>query len=83
MGITLPLLFSPDKLKVTPLMHAVISGQAHIVSYLLNLGCNADAADTSGNTCVHYAAAYGWYHCLRLLLDAGADPNKPNDWKVK
>lgn len=31
---------------------------------------------------VHYAAAYGWYFCLNLLLEAGADPNLYNDWKL-
>ena len=37
---------------------------------------------TLGNTAVHYAAAYGWYFTLQLLLDAGANPNVPNDWKT-
>ena len=60
-----------------------MNGNAHVASYLLSLGANPDHADNSGNTCVHYAAAYGWYFCLKVLLDAGAQPNTPNDWKVR
>ena len=63
-------------------MHAVMNGHTHIASYLLNLGANPNQADTSGNTCVHYAVAYGWYFCIKLLIEAGADANVPNDWKV-
>ena len=63
-------------------MYAVENGFAHVASYLLSLGANPNQADTSGNTAVHYAAGYGWYFCLKVLLDAGADANTPNDWKV-
>ena len=71
-----------DKLKRTALMHASMSGRAHVVSYLLNLGVDADHADTSGNTALHYAVGYGWYYCTKVLLSAGADPAVVNDWKV-
>ena len=71
-----------DKLKRTALIHACMSGQAHVVAYLLSLGANPNQADSSGNTCIHYAAAYGWYFCMKVLLESGADPNAPNDWKV-
>ena len=71
-----------DKLKKTPLIHAVLNGHAHVASYLLREGANPNVADTSGNRPLHYAAAYGWYFCLKVLLDAGADPNVTNDWKV-
>ena len=75
-------IITTDKLKKTPLIHAVLNGHAHVVSYLLSEGANPNAADSSGNTCLHYAAAYGWYFCLKLLLDVGANPNVSNDWKV-
>ena len=71
-----------DKLKKTPLIHAVLNGHAHVASYLLREGANPNVADTSGNRPLHYAAAYGWYFCLKVLLHAGADPNVTNDWKV-
>lgn len=37
------------------LAHAIINGQAHVVSYLLRIGANILKKDTSGNTLVHYA----------------------------
>ena len=77
------LIYLLDKLARTPLIHAVMNGQAHVASYLLSLGANPNQADSSGNTCVHYAAAYGWYFCLKTLIEAGADPVKSNDWQVR
>lgn len=71
-----------DKLKRTALTHAVIDGNSHIASYLLMLGADPDVADNSGNSVVHYAAAYGWYFCLKMLIDAGAKVNVFNDWKL-
>ena len=72
----------PDKLKRTALTHAVMNGHTTVASYLLYLGADPNRADSSGNTLIHYAAGYGWQYCVKLLLDAGADPKKPNDWKV-
>ena len=63
-------------------MYAVKNGQSPVAAYLLRIGVNPCAADTSGNTPVHYAAAYGWLHCLKMLIEAGADPNAANQWKV-
>ncbi|GFY74230.1 poly polymerase tankyrase [Trichonephila inaurata madagascariensis] len=71
-----------DKKQRTALTHAVINGHAHVTSYLLRLGANPNSTDSSGNTLVHYAAAYGWYFCLKLLIEAGASLNLPNDWKI-
>ena len=63
-------------------MYAVKNGHSPIAAFLLRNGVNPYAADTSGNTPVHYAAAYGWLHCLKMLIDVGADPNAANQWKV-
>ncbi|GAB1609603.1 poly [ADP-ribose] polymerase tankyrase-like isoform X2 [Argonauta hians] len=72
-----------DKMRRTALIHAVMNGNTHVVSYLLSLGSDPNNTDSSGNSVVHYAAAYGWFFCLKLLLDSGgANPNLPNDWKV-
>uniref|UniRef100_A0A914XND2 Uncharacterized protein n=1 Tax=Plectus sambesii TaxID=2011161 RepID=A0A914XND2_9BILA len=73
---------SKDKLKRTPLTHAVISGQGHVTSYLLRLGADPNMADSSENTPAHYAAAYGWYFCLKLLGEAGASMNAANAWQL-
>ena len=37
---------------------------------------------TSGNTCLHYAAAYGWYFCLVGLMNGGARLDVLNEWKL-
>lgn len=71
-----------DKKQRTALTHAVINGHAHVTSYLLRLGANPNSTDSSGNALVHYAAAYGWYFCMKLLIEAGASLNLPNDWKI-
>ena len=72
-----------DKYKKTALTHAVINGSVPVASYLLYLGSDPNHADSSGNTLVHYAAAYGWYFVLKLLVnEGGADPKIFNDWKV-
>ena len=60
-----------------------MNGNYPVASFLLRKGTDANVKDSSGNTPAHYAAAYGWYHCLKLLFQAGADPNQPNDWKVR
>lgn len=63
--------------------HAVINGSTNVASYLLYLGADPNRVDSSNNSVVHYAAAYGWYFCLKLLIkDAGAKPDEANDWQV-
>ena len=75
--------FLTDKLKRTALTHAILNGNANVASYLLYLGADPNRKDSSGNTLVHYAAAYGWFPCLKLLVkDAGAKYNLDNDWKT-
>jgi hypothetical protein len=34
--------------------------------------------DGIGNTCLHYSANWGHYDTLKLMLEAGANPNTPN-----
>ena len=34
------------------------------------------------NTALHYSIAYGWYFCVRLLLEAGANANAVNSWQT-
>jgi len=71
-----------DRRGRTALMNAVINGQGHVVSYLLRLGANESIKDSSGNGLAHYAAAYGWYFILKLVLEAGCNPNEGNFWKM-
>ena len=71
-----------DRYKRTALTHATMNGSANVVSFLLARGANPNRADTSGNTCLHYAAAYGWYFCLTVLIEAGASLEILNEWKL-
>ncbi len=75
-------LTTQDTYKRTALTHAVMNGSAAVASYLLRLGFDAAAADSSGNTDLHYASAYGWYFCARVLVEAGANLTAANEWKL-
>lgn len=48
-------------MKRTPLIIAIINGNAKIVSLLLQRGALFDFPDSSGNTPLHYACGYGQY----------------------
>ncbi|KAK3092730.1 hypothetical protein FSP39_006660 [Pinctada imbricata] len=72
-----------DKFKRSALTHAVMNGNANVTSYLLYLGSDPNRKDSSGNSLVHYAAAYGWYFVLKLLVnEGGADASVANDWQL-
>lgn len=79
-GATVELL---DKYKRSALTHAVMNGNANVASYLLYLGSDPNRVDSSGNSLTHYAAAYGWYFVLKLLVnEGGAKPSVANDWQL-
>jgi ankyrin repeat protein len=69
-----------DKFKKSALTHAVKNGRAIVVSYLLQHGADFNEGDTSLNTPLHYAAAYGFYECIDLLIKCNADINAHNIW---
>ena len=57
-----------------------MNGSTSVASYLISKGASPFSPDSSENTCLHYACAYGWYHCLLLLIEAGAPLNHANVW---
>ncbi|XP_014677172.1 PREDICTED: putative ankyrin repeat protein RF_0381 [Priapulus caudatus] len=59
----------------TPLMMAVSKGEEAMVQMLLSHGTDANAADWQAHTSLHHAACVGRLDIVRLLLEAGADPN--------
>ena len=71
-----------DKFKRTALIYAVRNGNLKVASYLLSKGAEFNGADSSNNSAIHYAAAYGFSECVDVLAKAGADPNVVNTWKL-
>lgn len=59
----------------TPLMYAVIQGEADKVDALLKAGAKVDRRDRNGDTALHYAASGFSEPVLRRLIEAGADIN--------
>ena len=53
-----------------------------MANLLLQKGALFDKGDSSGNTPLHYAAAYGFYEMIDLLIQAGADVNAVNNWNL-
>ncbi len=59
----------------TPLMYALMSkGSKSVVEALLKAGGDLELRDCDGNTSLTYAAKYGCWECVPLLLKRGADP---------
>jgi ankyrin repeat protein len=51
------------------------------VALLIKHNANIGLPDTSGNTALHHAAAYGWTECVKLLIQYGANSSPENAWK--
>lgn len=43
------------------------------ISLFLALGADPNCKDETGETPLHYAAHYGYEHCIQLLLNQGDD----------
>src|SRR3974377_1781406 len=52
--------------------------QADVIEYLISMGADAAAVDKTGVAPLHRAVRARSMAAVRALLDAGADPRKPN-----
>ena len=62
-----------DKYGRSSCVLAARNGNVKILSLLLYHGAEYDSPDSSKNTPLHYAAAYGFPECIEELMNAGAD----------
>jgi len=60
---------------LSPLMAAARGGRTALVKRLLGMGADVRAIGFEGRTPLYYASAEGHADIVRLILDAGADPN--------
>lgn len=64
-----------DDSNATPLILAVLKGNATIVEWLLNKGANVNHQNAQGHSALQYACSKGWSDVVALLLKGGADVN--------
>ena len=65
-----------DSKRRTLLHWATDHGDVPLVRHLLDLGADPNAADTGGQTPLHYAAICEFREAYELLVDRGAEPDR-------
>lgn len=75
------ILIQKDSLERTLLYIASRNGYYDIVEYLIKIGADVNAKQSSGSTPLHGAAFYGHESIVKLLLDHGCDPNVKNNYQ--
>eukprot|EP01063_Lacrimia_lanifica_P016319 TRINITY_DN22920_c0_g1_i1.p1 TRINITY_DN22920_c0_g1~~TRINITY_DN22920_c0_g1_i1.p1 ORF type:complete len:430 (+),score=103.48 TRINITY_DN22920_c0_g1_i1:48-1337(+) len=75
-GVLRAVLSARDHLGVTPLRHAIMSGNNAAVAMLIQQGADVnETAASGGATPLHTALAHGRHQAVEALLTAGADPD--------
>ena len=60
-----------------------MNGHLDVVKFMLANGAPAYTKDSSDNSAIHYAAAYGWNDILKCLLEAPfCNAGVLNMWKL-
>ncbi|MEA5624633.1 ankyrin repeat domain-containing protein [Nostoc sp. UHCC 0251] len=62
----------------TPLMYAVENNRLSVLQWLIAEGFDIEATDDFDNTALIIAAEYGATDCVKILLEAGANPSRIN-----
>ena len=62
------------------LVEAALTGRTHILTLLLEGGADHSVTTGDGFTALFAATEGGHVQCVQLLLAAGADANKADDW---
>jgi ankyrin repeat protein len=60
-------------------MYAIENNRLEVLEWLIAEGFNIEATDDFGNTALIIAVEHGATDCVRILLEAGANPSKIND----
>merc|ERR1712039_1049746 len=67
-----------DNKGITALGYAIGANRGAVAKLLIEKGADPFCVDDSGNSGLHYAAAYGRKEMLEYLMSAGGDVNKKN-----
>ncbi|BAY15244.1 ankyrin [Anabaenopsis circularis NIES-21] len=62
----------------TPLMYAIENNRLEVLQWLIAEGFDIEATDDFSNTALIMAAEHGATDCVRILLEAGANPSRIN-----
>lgn len=65
--------------RTAPFFSAIARGDVGAVAWYVAQGVDVNQCDADGNTGLRVAALGGRVECLKLLLEAGADPNAGSD----
>ncbi|MBD2731522.1 ankyrin repeat domain-containing protein [Nostoc sp. FACHB-892] len=63
----------------TPLMYAIENNRLEVLQWLIAEGFDIEATDDFSNTALIIAAEHGATDCVKILLEAGANPSRINN----
>lgn len=67
------LLHQPDEQGYYAVQWAALNNRVAVLSYLIDQGCDVNAADQTGQTALHWCAVRGSVSALETLLREGAN----------